>query len=67
MKLVINKCHSHGYYAISVEDNNVGIRITPSKCCGGWSTIKEWTLSRNDWLDLAKEATKAAEAMEPRP
>lgn len=66
-KLVINQCHSHGVYSVSVEDENGGMRITPSKCCGSWSTVKEWALSKSDWLDLAKEATKASEAMDSRP
>lgn len=58
--LSINVCSRHGVYSISVDGDNGGTRVTPSKCCGSWSTVKEWKLSERNWLDLASEATKAA-------
>mgnify|MGYP003589837222 CR=1 FL=1 len=59
-KLAISVCSRHDTYMVSVEDENSGLRVTPSKCCGRWTTVREWELSERDWLDLAKEATEPA-------
>ena len=65
-KLVINVCHQHNYYAISIDDDNGGQRITPNKCCGSWTTLKAWDLSAHDWRELAKLAEYAATEKEKR-
>jgi hypothetical protein len=64
MKLVINRCNRHNFWSVSIEDEDGGTRITPGKCCGSWSTVKEFNLSASDWRDIEKEARLAAEAME---
>lgn len=44
--LAINQCPTHGYWAITVEGDETGERITPSKCCGRWDTVKRWPLDQ---------------------
>lgn len=60
-KLVINKCPTHGYWSVSIDDEHGGTRVTRSKCCGRWDTVKEFTLSQSDWQELAMLAEQAAE------
>jgi len=64
VKLTIDRCSRHGFYAVAVMGERTGTRITPSKCCGSWSTIKAWSLSASEWRDIEREARKAAEAAE---
>lgn len=59
-RLSIDRCPLHGYWAVCVDDENGGIRVTPSKCCGQWDRQKAWDLSADDWRKLAKLATEAA-------
>jgi len=61
--LSIDRCARHNFYAISIDDEDSGRRVTPSKCCGSWSTVKQWRLSERDWRELAEEASKAAESV----
>lgn len=58
--LVIMRCSRHDVYGISIDDANGGTRVTPSKCCGSWPTVKEWTLRKSEWLELSKLAAAAA-------
>jgi hypothetical protein len=58
-KLVINRCSRHDCYAIAIEDENSGTRVTSSKCCGSWSTVKEFSMSSSDWLELGALAFTA--------
>lgn len=60
MKLCILHCAKHGVYAISVESQNGGIRITPNKCCGSWHTVREFKLSPAARDELSKAAESAA-------
>ena len=61
MTLAIDRCPRHdSFWAINIGDNHSGERITPSKCCGQWSTIREWKLSESDWLRVAELARLAA-------
>jgi hypothetical protein len=52
IKLTINKCN-HGTFAISLDDENGGTRLTPSKCCGSWKEVQAWELSAEDCRDFA--------------
>jgi hypothetical protein len=56
----ISRCPKHGFYAISIGTEEWGQRITPSKCCGRWVSVKKWELSKYDWEYLAKSALAAA-------
>jgi len=50
--------------AICIDDTDGGgTRVTPSKCCGQWQTVKAWTLSKRAWQELAELALVAAEEM----
>jgi len=60
MRLAIDQCSRHKFWAISIGDNHSGERITPSKCCGQWTTVREWNLSESDWLRIAELARLAA-------
>ncbi len=42
-KICVDQCPRHkAYFAISVGDENGGMRITPVKCCGQWKSIAAW-------------------------
>ena len=58
--ICIMQCSKHRYWGISIDDENGGSRITPSKCCGSWSNVKSWELSEREWLEIAEQATEAA-------
>lgn len=63
--LAINRCPAHkGYFSISIDDADHGVRITPSKCCGQWRPIKVFYMSAANWRELAKQAAIAAEEEE---
>lgn len=32
----------HGVLAVSLDDEIGGHRLTPSKCCGSWTTVERW-------------------------
>lgn len=55
--LSILKCATHGFYAISVEREGHGHRLTSGKCCGTWSTLRSWEVDSQtlrataDWLE----------------
>ena len=40
--LEILECPDHGFLGVSVSGNDLGRRITPSKCCGRFRTKKRW-------------------------
>ena len=52
MTVEILRCPRHAtFWAIAVND----FRITPSKCCGAWSTVTKWTLDgRRTMADIRK-------------
>lgn len=64
--LAINRCPKHPeFFSVCIEDEDgSGTRITPSKCCGEWSTFKTWSLSANNWREIARSAEEAAEELE---
>lgn len=51
--LCIDRCHRHGYWAVSVRRGSHGQRVTPTKCCGSWQTVQEWPLTASDLRDVA--------------
>ena len=59
-KLVINRCARHNFFSVSIDNEDGGTRITPSKCCGSWDTVKEWQLSAAQWREIAKLASDAS-------
>ena len=62
--LCINKCSQHGVYSISVEDGGgCGDRVTPSKCCGSWTTLHKWNLSVDHWKEIALLASNIVKEM----
>ena len=62
--LAINRCPTHGFWAITIEDDMTGVRVTPSKCCGRWDTVKEFRMSERDWRELSEQAQIAADDAE---
>lgn len=50
--LAINRCPTHGYWAITIDDDDTGVRVTPSKCCGRWDIVKVWPLEQCDLSSL---------------
>lgn len=47
-RLTIDRCRTHGYFAVAVDDEDGGgTRLTPTKCCGSWKTIHSWPLDKN--------------------
>ena len=59
--LAINRCPVHGWWAVTIEDGSGGVRVTPSKCCGRWDTVKALHMSERDWRELARFAEEAAD------
>lgn len=62
--LTVARCPTHGWMAVSIDDDGGGVRVTPGKCCGRWDTVKRWSLSAREWRELAEACEHAAEAVE---
>lgn len=62
--LSIDKCPAHGFYAISLDDDSGGHRLTPSKCCGRWERVKAWKMDAKQLRDIAIEIECSAERLE---
>lgn len=65
--LSIDKC-PHGTYAISVNNDGIGTRLTSHKCCGRWDIVKEFSMTpeqareaANVMLEFADEAQRKKE------
>ena len=63
-KLTIMQCRKHDFWAISVDDDGGGTRITPGKCCGSWKDLKSWAMSASDFREAARLFEEAAEDVE---
>lgn len=63
-ELSIDRCPEHGFWAVCVDDEGGGVRVTPSKCCGRWDRVKAWKLSASEWREIAEQATIAADECE---
>jgi len=67
MKLCIDKCLRHGYWAVSIEDDGIGTRLTPIKCCGSWTTVKSWNVDPQKLVESIQELAGERETQkEPR-
>jgi hypothetical protein len=67
--LAINRCPIHrDFLSVAIEEEDGGgTRITPSKCCGRWETLKRWPLEESQWLTVASLAkTAARKSVTPR-
>lgn len=52
-KLAYNKC-PHGIGMISLDDEDGGTKLTNSRCCGRWTTVKSFTMDKDDLLASIK-------------
>lgn len=70
--LAIDYCPKHGFYSVSVNTLRAdgfggGTRLTGGKCCGSWSTFREWTMTPEQLRDAANELLEyAAKAEETK-
>lgn len=62
--LSIDRCPHHGWWAICISDDIGGTRLTPSKCCGRWDTVKAWPLDARMCRDAIEELSAALEELE---
>lgn len=64
--LSLCRCPIHGVMSVSIDNVSagVGIRITPSKCCGRWDEVTKWKMSAGDLKSAAEEFLRAAEDLE---
>jgi hypothetical protein len=53
VRLAVMACPAHGVFCIAFGD----LRVTPSKCCGSWETLRKWRVRADD-LVLALAAAK---------
>mgnify|MGYP001065312806 CR=1 FL=1 len=61
--LAICKCPAHNFYAVTIDDENgCGTRVTPSKCCGRWDTVKRWPITESMADSLLEEVAAAKES-----
>ena len=61
--LTIDKC-PHGTYSVSLMDDDGGVRLTPSKCCGRWDEIKRWSMTPKQLREMANELQCQADQQE---
>lgn len=59
--LAVNRCPKHGVYSVSLDDDNGGMRITPTKCCGTWTVCQRWPLTEELAQDVITEIECAVE------
>ena len=58
--IAIDRCAQHNYYAVSInktwpDGGGVGKRLTPSKCCGSWRTVEEWSFTKDELITMAND------------
>lgn len=63
-RLVLNNCPRHGYWAVSLDDEDGGIRLTSGKCCGRWDTVRSWPMGAHELRGLIEAATDALEEVD---
>ena len=66
--LAISRCPTHReFWAVMVEDEDGrGTRVTPSKCCGRWETVKRWKLDERMANEIIDEVSSAQSSTEGR-
>ena len=62
--LTISKCPTHDFWAVSIDDEGCGTRLTPAKCCGHWEVVKQFKMTAQQLRDAVIELECAAEQME---
>ena len=68
--LSVNRCPTHqDFWSICLDrrdpsGDGSGVRLTHSKCCGHWETIKTFTLTKSDLQVMIEEAGAALDQME---
>ena len=63
--LSYDECPTHRFGAICLNSSEGhGRRLTSSKCCGRWDTLKAFRMSPRDLREAAEEFLNAAEALE---
>lgn len=70
-RLSLNRCPVHReFMAIMLdeyddnEQTGTGTRLTPSKCCGRWDTIKSWPLTKKQLEEIGNTFLEYAEDSE---
>lgn len=63
-RMSVDMCPSHNWYAIALDDQHGGLRLTGSKCCGQWQTQLGWLLTPQQMRDIAGELECAADEAE---
>ncbi len=55
MIVEILRCPKHAtFWAVSIND----LRVTPSKCCGAWSSVARWKIHGTSFLADARRALR---------
>lgn len=56
-KLAIYRCPEHReFFAVILDDDEgVGTRVTPSKCCGRWDLVRSWPIDDHMRATIIKE------------
>ena len=63
--LSIDRC-PHGTYAIAVNDDIGGTRLTTGKCCGRWDVVKNYDMTPKKLREVAATLINYAESAESR-
>lgn len=65
MRLTIVRCPNHKeFWAISIDGNGGGTRLTASKCCGRWDEVKSWLVSIDELGRIIADLQEAQQAIE---
>lgn len=55
MTIEVLRCPRHAkFWAIAVND----LRITPSKCCGAWSSVARWKIDGRSFVADLRHAVR---------
>ena len=61
--LAFNRCSTHGFEMISIDDDNGGLRVFGGKCCGSWKTAKRWPIDLRAANECAESFYKIAKEL----
>ena len=61
--LAFNRCSTHGFEMISIDDDNGGLRVFGGKCCGSWKTAKRWPIGLSAANECAESFYKIAKEL----
>ena len=62
--LSIDQCPIHKFWAIAVNVDSHGTRLTPSKCCGRWREVRVWRMDAHHLREAALALENAAEEVD---